>query len=115
MFQGHLQVKVMLTRGGRRETVSRVWEMESEGLGVAGVRGTEKEGKPPEMTKSLREGWRNSWRSPTCVITRFLPSVVNLWDVGDGRADWGPELPALLHQAQRPPGPCVAGDLRADP
>ena len=47
----------MLTRGGRRETVSRVWEMESEGLGVAGVRGTEKEGKPPEMTKSLREGW----------------------------------------------------------
>lgn len=57
MFQGHLQVKVMLTRGGRRETVSSVWEMESEGLGVAGVRGTEKERKPLEMTKSLREGW----------------------------------------------------------
>ena len=57
MFQGHLQVKVMLTKGGRTETVSSVWERESEGLGVARVRGAEKEGKPPEMTKSLREGW----------------------------------------------------------
>lgn len=73
LLQGHLRVKVMLTRGRRRETVSSVGERKPEGLGGCSWKGqrSRERRKPPEMTKSLREGWA------TCKYYFFLILILH--------------------------------------